>query len=85
LPVVQSVFPCPELISNRDSGGRDRVVEPSLLNFRRNLYWGELPLVMDSFRIDAFTTKIGLSSGAVTVSSSLPDELPEFKDRSYKN
>jgi len=30
---------------------------------------------MDSFRIDAFTTKIGLSSGAVTVSSSLRDEL----------
>jgi hypothetical protein len=67
LPIVQSVFPFPELISNRDSGGRDRAVGPSLLNFRRNLYWGELPLVMDSFRIDAFTTKIGLSSGAVTV------------------
>jgi hypothetical protein len=34
---------------------------------------------MDSFRIDAFTTKIGLSSGAVTVSSSLLDELPDFR------
>jgi hypothetical protein len=33
---------------------------------------------MDTFQIDAFTTKIGLSSGAVTVSSSLRDELPEF-------
>jgi hypothetical protein len=34
---------------------------------------------MDSFRIDAFTTKIGLSSGAVTVCCSLRDELPEFR------
>jgi hypothetical protein len=34
---------------------------------------------MDSFRIDAFTTKIGLSSGAVTVFSSLRVELPEFR------
>ena len=31
---------------------------------------------MDSFLIDAFTTKIGLSSGAVTLLSSLRDELP---------
>jgi len=34
---------------------------------------------MDSFRIDAFTTKIGLSSGAVIGLSSLRDELPEFR------
>jgi hypothetical protein len=33
---------------------------------------------MDSFRMDAFTTKIGLSSGAVTVSSCLRDELPNL-------
>ena len=52
---------------NRDARGKDRAVEPSLLNFPRNLYWGELPLVVDSFLIDAFTTKIGLSSDAVSV------------------
>jgi hypothetical protein len=58
--------------------GRDRAVEPSLLNFLQNLHWGELPLVTDSFRIEAFTTKIGLSSDAVTGFSSLRDELPNF-------
>jgi hypothetical protein len=30
-------------------------------------------------RTEAFNTKIGLSSGAVTVFSSLRDELPEFR------
>jgi hypothetical protein len=57
------------IAGSRDVRGKYRAVEPSLLNFRRNLYWRELPLVMDSFLIDAFTTKIGLSSDAVTVSS----------------
>jgi hypothetical protein len=68
-----------------DSRGRDPAAEPSLLNFRRNLYREELPLVMDTFRIDALSTKIGLSSGAVTVSSSLRDELPEFRSTMVEN
>jgi hypothetical protein len=32
-------------------------------------------------RTEAFSTKIGLSSGAVTVCCSLCDELPEFSRR----
>jgi len=36
---------------------------------------------MDSFRIGAFTTKIGLSFDTLIGFSSLRDELPEFRRR----
>jgi hypothetical protein len=43
-----------------------------------------IPLPHDSYyrgSIEALNTKIGLSSGAVTVLSSLLDELPNFRRR----